>query len=73
MDAGLKELVRRRAGDRWECCHLPQDATPFITFHIEPVIAKQHTPGDEDMENPNPARFVVRSLQSVQRTEPIQR
>lgn len=53
MDAGLKELVRRRAGDRCEYCHLPQDATPFITFHIEHVIAKQHTPGDEDMDNPN--------------------
>jgi hypothetical protein len=53
MDATIRELVRRRAGDCCEYCHLPQDATPFITFHIEHVIAKQHTPNDKDMDNPN--------------------
>ena len=53
MDTATRDLVRRRAGDRCEYCHLPQDATPFITFHIEHVIAKQHTPGDGDVDNPN--------------------
>ena len=52
MDSLTKERVRKRAGDRCEYCHLPQAATPFITFHIEHVIAKQHTPDDEDLDNP---------------------
>jgi hypothetical protein len=52
MDSVTKDFVRTRAGDRCEYCHLPQAATPFITFHIEHVIAKQHTPDDEDLDNP---------------------
>ncbi len=46
MDLATKGLVRQRAGNRCEYCHLPQDATPFLTFHVEHVIAKQHTPDD---------------------------
>lgn len=53
MDALTKDVVRRRAGDRCEYCHLPQDATPFITFHVEHVIAKQHTPDDPEIDNPD--------------------
>ena len=30
MDATTKDLVRQRAGDRCEYCHLPQEATPFF-------------------------------------------
>jgi len=51
MDATTKNLVRQRAGDCCEYCHLPQDATPFITFHIEHVIAKQHTPDDDNLND----------------------
>jgi hypothetical protein len=51
MDATTKKLVRQRAGDCCEYCHLPQDATPFITFHIEHVIAKQHTPDDDNLND----------------------
>jgi hypothetical protein len=51
MDATTKDLVRQRAGDRCEYCHLPQEATPFITFHIEHVIAKQHTPNDDNLDD----------------------
>ena len=51
MDATTKNLVRQRAGDCCEYSHLPQDATPFITFHIEHVIAKQHTPDDDNLDN----------------------
>jgi hypothetical protein len=51
MDATTKNLVRQRAGDCCEYCHLPQDATPFITFHIEHVIAKQHTPDDNNLDD----------------------
>lgn len=46
MDARTREYVRRRAGNRCEYCRMPQDATPFITFHIEHTIAKQHGGGD---------------------------
>lgn len=42
MDAATREFVRRRAADRCEYCHLPQQATPFIAFHVEHIIAKQH-------------------------------
>lgn len=48
MDAATRELVRRRAGDRCEYCHMPQKATPLITFHIEHIVAKQHVDHDDD-------------------------
>jgi len=44
MDATTKNLVRQRAGDCCEYCHLPQDATPFITFHIEHARMQGDTP-----------------------------
>ncbi len=51
MDSATKDLVRQRADNRCEYCHLPQDATPFLTFHIEHVIAKQHTPDDDNPDD----------------------
>jgi hypothetical protein len=42
MDAATRDLVRRRAGDRCEYCRMPQEATPFIPFHVEHIIARQH-------------------------------
>ena len=53
MDSATKDLVRQRAGDRCEYCHLPQAATPFITFHIEHVIARQHTPDEQNVDHPD--------------------
>jgi hypothetical protein len=50
MDAALRELVRRRAGDRCEYCHLPTVAVPVGQFHIEHVVARQHG-GDDDLSN----------------------
>jgi hypothetical protein len=50
MNAAVRELVRRRAGDRCEYCRLPQHAVPFATFHVEHIRAKQHG-GLEDPEN----------------------
>jgi len=41
MDATTQKLVRNRAGNRCEYCHLHQDAAPFLRFHIEHVQAKQ--------------------------------
>jgi len=42
MDAATRDLVRRRANNRCEYCHIPQEATPFILFHVEHIVAKQH-------------------------------
>jgi hypothetical protein len=42
MDAATRDLVRRRAANRCEYCRMPQEATPFIAFHVEHIIAKQH-------------------------------
>ena len=50
MDAARRQLVRRRAGNRCEYCRIPQEATPFIAFHIEHICAKQHA-GDDNPEN----------------------
>jgi hypothetical protein len=47
MEPRIRELVRRRAGDRCEYCLLPQAAAPFVTFHLEHVIARQHGGSDE--------------------------
>lgn len=42
MDAATREFVRHRAEYRCEYCRMPQAATPFISFHVEHVIARQH-------------------------------
>ena len=47
MDPGVRELVRRRAGNACEYCHIPQDATPLISFHIEHIVSRQHGGSDE--------------------------
>ena len=51
MDTATRELVQRRASDRCEYCHMPQEATPLITFHVEHIVAKQHV--DEDDDDPS--------------------
>ncbi len=50
MDASLRQLVRSRAEQRCEYCHLPEAAVPLITFHIEHVIPRQHG-GSDDPDN----------------------
>ncbi len=47
MESALRQLVRRRAGDRCEYCGLPQTSEP-LTFHVEHVIARQHGGGDTE-------------------------
>jgi hypothetical protein len=49
MEAFLRELVRQRAGDRCECCHLPQEFSE-LHFHIEHVTPQQHG-GTDASEN----------------------
>lgn len=55
MNADLRDLVRRRAGDRCEYCHIPQEATPLITFHVEHIVARQH----EEMTEDDPSRLAL--------------
>ena len=50
MDAATRQLVLRRAGNRCEYCRVPQEATPFIPFHVEHVRARQHA-GDDSPDN----------------------
>jgi len=54
MDTATRELVWRRAGNRCEYCRIPQEATPFFTFHVEHIIARQHV-GETD----DPARLAL--------------
>lgn len=51
MDIATRLLVRQRSSDVCEYCHLPQAATPFIPFHVEHIIAKQHR--DDESDNPS--------------------
>jgi hypothetical protein len=50
MDAAVRRLVRERAGDRCEYCHLPQLAVD-ATFHVDHVVAQQHL--DEIDDDPD--------------------
>lgn len=50
MDDGVRQLVRKRAGNRCEYCRLPQAALPWARFHIEHVRARQHR-GTDDADN----------------------
>jgi hypothetical protein len=42
MDIGIRELVQRRAGHRCEYCHFPQSGVPYLVFHVDHIVAKQH-------------------------------
>jgi hypothetical protein len=46
MDSKTRVLVQQRAGNACEYCHIPQRATPFISFHAEHITARQHGGGD---------------------------
>jgi hypothetical protein len=50
MDAVTRALVRERAANSCEYFRLPQEATPFATFHIEHITPKQHH-GTDDPSN----------------------
>ncbi len=50
MEAALRELVRRRAGNHCEYCRLPQSALPHAPFHVAHVVARQHG-GSDDAAN----------------------
>jgi hypothetical protein len=46
MEPGLRELVRKRAGNACEYCRIPLEATPVISFHIEHIVSRQHGGSD---------------------------
>jgi hypothetical protein len=45
----LRDLVRRRAGNRCEYCLLQQEHSD-LTHHVEHIVAKQHG-GTEELDN----------------------
>ena len=48
VDAATRRLVRQRADDRCEYCRCHQDDQPFLTFHIEHIVARQHGGSDHE-------------------------
>jgi len=48
-DAERRDLVRRRAGNRCECCLLRQEHSD-LTHHVEHIVARQHG-GSEELDN----------------------
>lgn len=48
MDATIRTLVRNRAEGRCEYCRLPQNATPYYSFHVEHIVARQHQGSDDE-------------------------
>ena len=50
IDAAVRDLVHRRAGNRCEYCRLKQEHLPFSTFQVEHIIPRKHG-GDDDPAN----------------------
>lgn len=50
MNAQSRQLVRQRAGQRCEYCHFPQSSVPYLVFHVDHIVAKQHL--DEVTDDP---------------------
>ncbi|MBI5761861.1 MAG: HNH endonuclease [Planctomycetales bacterium] len=55
MTPTMVQLVRQRAGDRCEYCHMPQQFDP-LAFQIDHIIAQQHK-GPTIVENLSLACF----------------
>jgi hypothetical protein len=48
VDAATRRFVRQRAMDRCEYCRCHQQDQPFLTFHVEHIIARQHGGSDHE-------------------------
>ena len=46
MDGHIRAEVRRRAQYFCEYCKMPESATPFVAFHAEHIVARQHRADD---------------------------
>jgi hypothetical protein len=69
MDEALRDEVRRRARHTCEYCRLPQDAQPWVRFHIEHIRPRQHG-GTNEPDNlclacPHCNRFKGPNLASI--------
>ena len=69
MDAATRELVIRRARGCGEYCLIPQAAAPFLTFHVEHILAQQHVQ-DDSLDNlalacPHCNRFMGPNLTTI--------
>ena len=42
MNAATRKLVRERAGNRCEYCHLHQDQSPLAALQLEHIVPKKH-------------------------------
>jgi 5-methylcytosine-specific restriction endonuclease McrA len=51
MDDALRLLVRERARHSCEYCRLAARDAPFLAFHVDHIIARQHG-GTDDPDNP---------------------
>ena len=51
MDDKTREVVRQRANDRCGYCHFPARALPYLVFHVDHIVAKQHV--DEVSDDPD--------------------
>ncbi len=47
MKASTRALVRARAGQRCEYCHLHERDSPLFAFHIDHILAKKHGGTDD--------------------------
>ncbi len=50
MNPVTRSQVRQRADFKCEYCQIPEAATPFISFHIEHIVAQQHL-CDDSLDN----------------------
>lgn len=48
IDRALRRVVRQRAKNRCEYCGCHQEDLPFVTFHVEHIVAKQHGGSDDE-------------------------
>ena len=49
MAESLRNIVRQRAGNRCEYCHLRYDHFDVVEFHVEHIIARQHGGTDDPL------------------------
>jgi hypothetical protein len=47
IDAATRTLIRERAANRCEYCHLPEALASFAQFHVEHIVASQHDRSDD--------------------------
>lgn len=48
MDAQIREFVRERAAQRCEYCRIPEANVPYLIFHVDHIVARQHLDAPSD-------------------------